>query len=395
MFQFMTATRIIFGEGALSHSLSMLNQFGYSALVVTGKDEQRAAPLLGYLKQQGMRYQQLSVHGEPLIAMVEEMAAAGRVFKPDIVIAVGGGSVMDVGKALSALIPNQGSVYDYVEVVGRALPLTAKPLPCIAVPTTAGTGSEVTRNAVLISAQENVKAALRSTDLIPDMAIIDPTLTYGTDKELSARCGMDAFTHLMEAYVCGDPNPLTDMVCEEGLRRLAPAIIHACEEDDPKARADMAFASMLGGMAQSNAKLGAAHGLAAALGGMLDAPHGAITAQLAPYVMAENILAAREAGRITLLNRYRQLAVILTGRQNAEPSDGIVWVQRTLKRLSLPSLCHYGLCEAVFDDVAVQALRSSSIKGNAMPLNHERLVNIMRRMCKQEPIHEHSHSLSD
>ncbi|WP_026025217.1 iron-containing alcohol dehydrogenase, partial [Enterovibrio norvegicus] len=115
MFQFMTATRIIFGEGALSHSLSMLNQFGYSALVVTGKDEQRAAPLLGYLKQQGMRYQQLSVHGEPLIAMVEEMAAAGRVFKPDMVIAVGGGSVMDVGKALSALIPNQGSVYDYVE----------------------------------------------------------------------------------------------------------------------------------------------------------------------------------------------------------------------------------------------------------------------------------------
>ncbi|MEZ9526348.1 iron-containing alcohol dehydrogenase [Enterovibrio norvegicus] len=388
MFQFMTATRIIFGEGALSNSLSMLNQFGYSALVVTGKDEQRAAPLLGYLKQQGMRYQQLSVHGEPLIAMVEEMAAAGRVFKPDMVIAVGGGSVMDVGKALSALIPNQGSVYDYVEVVGRALPLTAKPLPCIAVPTTAGTGSEVTRNAVLISAQENVKAALRSPDLIPDMAIIDPTLTYGTDKELSARCGMDAFTHLMEAYVCGDPNPLTDMVCEEGLRRLAPAIIHACEEDDPKARADMAFASMLGGMAQSNAKLGAAHGLAAALGGMLDAPHGAITAQLAPYVMAENILAAREAGRITLLNRYRQLAVILTGRQNAEPSDGIVWVQRTLKRLGLPLLTELGLCETLFDDVASTAMRSSSIKGNPLPLSKDRLVHILERVCQSESVAE-------
>ncbi|MBE1273812.1 iron-containing alcohol dehydrogenase [Enterovibrio baiacu] len=388
MFQFMTATRIIFGEGALSNSLSMLNQFGYSALVVTGKDEQRAAPLLGYLKQQGIRYQQLSVHGEPLIAMVEEMAATGRVFKPDMVIAVGGGSVMDVGKALSALIPNQGSVYDYVEVVGRALPLTAKPLPCIAVPTTAGTGSEVTRNAVLISAQENVKAALRSTDLIPDMAIIDPTLTYGTDKELSARCGMDAFTHLMEAYVCGDPNPLTDMVCEEGLRRLAPAIIHACEEDDPKARADMAFASMLGGMAQSNAKLGAAHGLAAALGGMLDAPHGAITAQLAPYVMAENILAAREAGRITLLNRYRQLAVILTGRQNAEPSDGIVWVQRTLKRLGLPLLTELGLCDTLFEDVASTAMRSSSIKGNPLPLSKDRLMHILERVCQAENIAE-------
>lgn len=261
-----------------------------------------------------------------------------------------------------------------------------KALPCITIPTTAGTGSEVTRNAVLISAQENVKAALRSTELIPDVAIIDPTLTYGMDKTLSARCGMDAFTHLMEAYVCGEPNPLTDMVCEEGLRRLAPAIIHACEDDDPKARADMAFASMLGGMAQSNAKLGAAHGLAAALGGMLDAPHGVITAQLAPYVMAENIMAARDAGRISLLNRYRQLACILTGRHNAEPSDGIIWVQRTLKRLEIPSLCDYGLCDSAFEQAAKQAMKSSSIKGNALPLSEERLMNILERMCHQDEV---------
>ncbi|CZF78347.1 1,3-propanediol dehydrogenase [Grimontia celer] len=390
MFQFMTATRIIFGEGALNNSFSIFNNYGYSALVVTGRDDQRADSLLAYLSQQNIRYQRLAVHDEPLIAMVEEMAAAGRLFKPDMVIAIGGGSVMDVGKALSALIPNQGSVYDYVEVVGRALPLTAKPLPCIAIPTTAGTGSEVTRNAVMISAQENVKAAIRSPDLIPDVAIIDPTLTYGADKSLSARCGMDAFTHLMEAYVCGEPNPLTDMICEEGLRRLAPAIIHACEDDDPKARADMAFASMLGGMAQSNAKLGAAHGLAAALGAVLDAPHGAITAQLAPYVMAENILAAREAGRISLLNRYRQLACILTGRMNAEPSDGIVWVQRILRRLDLETLPQLGLCDTMFEEVAVSALRSSSIKGNPLPLSESRLIHILQQVCQFSNLEESS-----
>lgn len=390
MFQFMTATRIIFGEGALNNSFSIFNNYGYSALVVTGRDDQRADPLLAYLSQQNIRYQRLAVHDEPLIAMVEEMAAAGRLFKPDMVIAIGGGSVMDVGKALSGLIPNQGSVYDYVEVVGRALPLTAKPLPCIAIPTTAGTGSEVTRNAVMISAQENVKAAIRSPDLIPDVAIIDPTLTYGTEKSLSARCGMDAFTHLMEAYVCGEPNPLTDMICEEGLRRLAPAIIHACEDDDPKARADMAFASMLGGMAQSNAKLGAAHGLAAALGAVLDAAHGAITAQLAPYVMAENILAAREAGRISLLNRYRQLACILTGRMNAEPSDGIVWVQRILRRLDLETLPQLGLCETMFEKVAVSALRSSSIKGNPLPLSESRLIHILQQVCQSSNLEESS-----
>ncbi|MGR5141234.1 iron-containing alcohol dehydrogenase [Photobacterium sp. DNB23_23_1] len=382
MFQFMTATRIIFGEGALNNSLSTLNQFGYSVLLVTGRDSVRAESLISYFKQQGMRYQQVAVHGEPLIAMVEEMAAMGRKFRPDMVLAIGGGSVLDAGKALAALIPNQGSVYDYVEVVGRNVPLQAKPIPFIAVPTTAGTGSEVSKNAVLRSAQENVKVGLRSADMLPDLAIVDPTLTYGMDPIMSGCCGMDAFTHLMESYVCGDPNPLTDMVCEEGLRRLSGAILAACEDDDPRARSDMAFAAMLGGMALANAKLGAAHGLASSLGGRLQAPHGLITAQLAPYVMQENVLAAREAGRADVLNRYRQLACILTGRMNAEIIDGINWTRRTLKRLNLPSVVDYGFCNVMFDEVAEDALLSNSIKGNPLPLNKERLLSILNQICQ-------------
>lgn len=381
MFHFMTASRIIFGEGALVNSLTSLNQFGYSVLLVTGRDSQRAEPLIHYFKQQGMRYQQVAVHGEPLIAMVEELAAMGRKFRPDMVLAIGGGSVLDTGKALAALIPNQGSVYDYVEVVGRNVPLQAKPIPFIAVPTTAGTGAEVSKNAVLRSAQENVKVSLRSPDMLPDLAIVDPTLTYGMDPVMSGCCGMDAFTHLMESYVCGDPNPLTDMVCEEGLRRLAGAILPACEDDDPRARADMSFAALLGGMALANAKLGAAHGLASSLGGRLDAPHGLITAQLAPYVMQENVLAAREAGRGDVLNRYRQLACILTGRMNAEIIDGVMWTKRTLKRLNLPYVSDYGLCEVSFDAVAEDALLSNAIKGNPLPLNKSRLLSILHHMC--------------
>ena len=382
MFQFMTATRIIFGEGALNNSLSTLNQFGYSVLLVTGRDSARAEPLISYFKQQGMRYQQVAVHGEPLIAMVEEMAAMGRKFRPDMVLAIGGGSVLDTGKALAALIPNQGSVYDYVEVVGRNVPLQAKPIPFIAVPTTAGTGSEVSKSAVLRSAQENVKVGLRSPDMLPDLAIVDPTLSYGMDPVMSGCCGMDAFTHLMESYVCGEPNPLTDMVCEEGLRRLSGAILAACEDDDPRARSDMAFAAMLGGMALANAKLGAAHGLASSLGGRLQAPHGLITAQLAPYVMQENVLAAREAGRADVLNRYRQLACILTGRMNAEIVDGIDWTKRTLKRLNLPSVTEYGFCNVMFDEVAEDALLSNSIKGNPLPLNKDRLMSILNQICQ-------------
>ncbi|MEJ2762469.1 iron-containing alcohol dehydrogenase [Photobacterium sp. MCCC 1A19761] len=381
MFQFMTSTRIIFGEGALTNSLSSLNQFGYSVLLVTGKDSERAEPVINYLKQQSMRYQQVAVHGEPLIAMIEEMAAMGRKFRPDMVLAIGGGSVLDAGKALAALIPNQGSVYDYVEVVGRNVPLQAKPLPFIAVPTTAGTGSEVSKNAVLRSAQEQVKVSLRGPEMLADLAIVDPTLTYGMDPIMSGYCGMDAFSHLMEAYVCGEPNPLTDMVCEEGLRRLSGSLLAACEDDDPRARADMSFAAMLGGMALANGKLGAAHGLASALGGRLEAPHGLITAQLVPFVMQENVSAAREAGRTDVLDRYRQLACILTGRINAEIIDGILWARRTLKRLGLPALSSYGLCDMMFDEVADNALRSNAIKGNPLPLNKQRLVSILDQVC--------------
>ncbi|WP_372378293.1 iron-containing alcohol dehydrogenase [Vibrio natriegens] len=381
MFQFMTATRIIFGEGALQSSLSIINQFGYSVLLVTGRDTQRAIPILNYLKAQGMRYQHVAITGEPNITMVEETAILGRKFKPDMVIAIGGGSVLDMGKALAAIIPNHGDVYDYVEVVGRNVPLKAKPLHFIAIPTTASTGSEVTRNAVLKSGQDKVKVSLRSPDMLADVAIVDPTLTYDTDPYTSGRGAMDAFTHLMEAYVCGEPNPLTDMVCEEGLRRLSRSVIAGCKHNDHKARSDLSFAALLGGMAITNAKLGAAHGLAAALGGKLDAPHSVITARLAPHVMQENIDAAKKAGRTDVINRYRKLAQLVTGRTNANEHDGVLWVKMVLDKLELPSLGQFGVCQTSFEQVASDALKSVAIKGNPLPLNHERLTYILKQVC--------------
>ncbi|AXT70597.1 alcohol dehydrogenase [Vibrio sp. dhg] len=381
MFQFMTATRIIFGEGALQSSLSIINQFGYSVLLVTGRDTQRAIPILNYLKAQGMRYQHVAITGEPNITMVEETAILGRKFKPDMVIAIGGGSVLDMGKALAAIIPNHGDVYDYVEVVGRNVPLKAKPLHFIAIPTTASTGSEVTRNAVLKSGQDKVKVSLRSPDMLADVAIVDPTLTYDTDPYTSGRGAMDAFTHLMEAYVCGEPNPLTDMVCEEGLRRLSCSVIAGCKHNDHKARSDLSFAALLGGMAITNAKLGAAHGLAAALGGKLDAPHSVITARLAPHVMQENIDAAKKAGRTDVINRYRKLAQLVTGRTNANEHDGVLWVKMVLDKLELPSLGQFGVCQTSFEQVASDALKSVAIKGNPLPLNQERLIYILKQVC--------------
>lgn len=382
MFQFMTSTRIIFGEGALQSSLSTLNQFGYSVLLVTGKNLQRANSVIQYLKLQNMRYQHVAISGEPNITMVEETALAGRKFQPDMVVAMGGGSVLDMGKALAAIIPNQGDVYDYVEVVGRSVPLKSKPLPFIAIPTTASTGSEVTKNAVLRSGQDQVKVSLRSPEMLADVAIVDPTLTYGTDPYVSGRGAMDAFTHLMEAYVCGEPNPLTDMICEEGLRRLSQSVIAACMQDDHKARADISFAAMLGGMAITNAKLGAAHGLASALGGKLNAPHSVITARLAPYVMSENINAAQRAGRNDLLQRYTKLAQVLTGRVNAHREDSVLWVRMMLEKLEIPALDEFGVCSTSFEQVAEDTLKSVAIKGNPLPLTEERLIYILEQVCQ-------------
>ncbi len=381
MFQFMTSNRIVFGEGALERSLSLIKQYGYSVLLVSGKQSERARPVIDYLNEHNLRYQHVAITGEPNITMVEETAIVGRRFLPSLVVAIGGGSVLDMGKALAAIIPNQGNVYDYVEVVGRCVPLKTKPLPMIAIPTTASTGSEVTRKAVLKSGQDKVKVSLRSPDMIPDVAIVDPTLTYGMDTYTSGRGAMETFTHLMESYVCGDPNPLTDMICEEGVRKLSRAILPACLKDDQQARADLSFAAMLGGMASTNAKLGAAHGLASALCGKLEAPHSVITARLAPYVMLENVNAARLAGRGDILLRYTHLAELLTGNVGAKIDDGIAWVEDMLDTLRLPDISNFGVCRTSFERVAEDALKSNSIKGNPIPLTKERLVYILNQVC--------------
>ncbi|NOI67489.1 iron-containing alcohol dehydrogenase [Vibrio sp. 99-8-1] len=384
MFQFMTSTRIVFGEGVLSSSLSVLNQYGYSVLLVSGRNTQRAKPVLNYLKQQKMRYQHVSISGEPNITMVEETAVIGRRFKPDMVVSIGGGSAIDMGKALAAIIPNQGDVYDYVEVVGRSVPLKTKPLPFIAIPTTASTGSEVTNKSVLRSGQDKVKVSLRSADILPDVAIVDPSLTVGASSDIAYRGAMETFTHLMEAYVCGDPNPLTDMICEEGIRKLSGALTLLTSDDAKFPYSDLAFSSMLGGMAISNAKLGAAHGLASSLGGKITVPHSVITARLAPYVMQENISVAREGGRDDILQRYRTIARLVTNNQHANEQDAVDWIKTTLECLKLPSLTDFGICMTSFRTVALDAMQSASIKGNPIPLTEERLIFILEQVCTCE-----------
>ena len=268
-FEFATATRIIFGTGALKEVGGIAASFGQRALVVTGRSADRATSLLDLLRDAGVEAVTFEVPGEPTTDIVREGTEAARAADCDLVIAIGGGSAIDAGKAIAALLTNGGVPLDYLEVIGRGQPITKPAAPCIAIPTTAGTGAEVTRNAVLASPEHRVKVSLRSPLMLPRVALVDPALTYSMPPAITASTGLDAFTQVLEPYVSHLANPLTDTLCREGLMRAAIALPRAFEDGgDVEAREDMALASSSAGLALANAKLGAVHGFAGVLGGM-------------------------------------------------------------------------------------------------------------------------------
>jgi alcohol dehydrogenase class IV len=268
---------------------------------------------------------------------------------------------------------------DYLEVVGKGLPLERPGLPCIAVPTTAGTGAEVTRNAVIAVPERKVKVSLRNPWLLPRAALIDPELTLGLPPAVTAATGMDALTQVVEPYVCSRANPLTDGFCREGMRRAGRSLRAAFAEGGLGAREDMCLASLCGGLALANAGLGAVHGFAAPLGGLLAAPHGAVCARLLPVVMRANIRALRARGpEAPSLQRYGEIAALLTGRENAAPEEGADWTQRLAGDLRIPPLRSWGLSVSDFDTVADNARRASSMKANPVALSPEELMEILR-----------------
>jgi alcohol dehydrogenase class IV len=322
-----------------------------------------------------------SVSGEPTLETVLSGARLAREEACKVVIGFGGGSVIDAGKAIAALVTNQGILLDYLEVVGKGQLLAQPPAPYIAIPTTAGTGAEVTRNAVLTSPDHRVKVSLRSPQMLPRLAVVDPELTCSLPPHLTAGTGLDALTQLVEPYVCNGPNPVTDALCREGMRRVACSLRRACSEgSDIQAREDMALASLFGGMALANARLGAVHGLAGPLGGMFPVPHGMICARLLPLVMETNIGALQtRAPESPVLERFAEVARILTGQSAATVADGPAWLQRLCTDLEVPPLSRFGLTGKDIPQVALQAQKASSMKGNPIGLSEVELADILHR----------------
>ena len=385
-FAFSTAGRIIFGAGTANRVAGEAAGLGRHALLVTGSSPDRAIRLRKKFSAGGVACTLYQIPHEPDVASVDAGARQARELKCDVVIGFGGGSVMDGAKAIAALITNQSPILDYLEVVGNAMPLDRLPVPCIAVPTTAGTGSEVTRNAVIRSPQHRIKVSMRSPGMLPDLAVVDPELTLSLPPEITAATGFDALTQLLEAFVSTKANPLTDGLCREGLARCARSLKTAYHKGgDLTARTDMAIASLFSGLALANAGLGAVHGIAGPLGGMIGAPHGAVCACLLPVVFAANFEIMNQASQDShKLERFQEVARLLTGHGQATAQDGITWLQATARELRIPPLARWGLSAADIPELAGHALRASSMRGNPVPLGQPDIEQAIRLAMREE-----------
>lgn len=380
-FEFATATRIVFGPGKLRELGPAARSMGRRALIVTGRNPERADRAAALLEAEGVGAVTFHGNGEPTLDEIKRGVKLATEERCDLIIGLGGGSALDAAKAIAALITNPGELLSYLEVIGSGKPLPRPAAPCITVPTTAGTGTEVTRNAVLASPEHRVKVSLRSAFMLPRLALVDPELTYDLPRSITASTGLDALTQLIEAFVCIRANPVTDGFCVEGIRRAAASLRVAYEKgSDPKARKDMSLAALLSGLALANAGLGAVHGFAAPIGGMFSAPHGAICAALLPHCMETNINAlGQRSGNAETMQRFEFVGQLLTGKATAKADDGVAWLKVLCQELQIPPLRTYGIRREDFPVLIEKAAVASSMKANPVQLTAGELTAILER----------------
>ena len=370
-FGFATATEISFGRGAAHGSIARIATFGRNALVVTGATSDRAGWLIDELKAEGVATAVFSVPKEPDVDLISAGIAAAQGC--DVVIAIGGGAAIDAGKAIAALVPAQGDMMDYLEVVGKGLPLETNPLPFVAIPTTAGTGAEATRNAVINVPSHRRKVSLRDVRMLPRLAIVDPALTDNCPKPITLASGLDAVTQVIEPYICSRANPMTDALCRDAIPRGMKALARLMENEDPAARNDMALTSLYGGIALANAGLGVVHGLAGPLGGLSNAAHGAICGALLPHGLAMN---DAQCGGHPRIAEVRQWIADALGCDTGIAFENLEQWSKSNGLLGLDAL---GVSEEDRHKAAQDAATSSSMKANPVALTSAHLAEIMEK----------------
>lgn len=382
--------RIVFGAGAVAQLPALVCQYGRKALIVTGARSFRASAhwdrLIAGLAERGAQFEHLAVSGEPSPDLVDEAVARFAGQGIEVVLGIGGGSVLDAAKAVAGLLPHGASVMDYLEGVGRNLVYAGPATPFIAAPTTAGTGSEATKNAVLsVRGEKGFKKSFRHDALVPEYAVIDPDLLATCPPELVAADGMDAFTQLLESYVSLRSGPLTDALAWSGMEAFRDGFFDAWRGGDGEAarsgRAGIAYASLMSGITLAQAGLGSVHGLASPLGAFFPIPHGLACGTLLAEATAMNVRALAERDPLNpALAKYAQVGRLLTGSDRADDDARAALVdllREWTATLDLPRLGAYGLAET---DVArvVANSRGNSMLTNPLVLTDEEIGEIVR-----------------
>ena len=376
---FATAGRVLFGWGKIYQLAELISAWGKNAFLVRGKSKSYGQPFYAELEKAGVNITEYSVSSEPEANTISEAVSLARNKGCEFVIAFGGGSVIDTGKAVSALLTNEGDLLDYLEVIGKGLPLKYPSAHFIAMPTTSGTGSEVTKNAVINVPEKKVKVSIRSNFLLPSIALVDPQFTTKLPAEITASSGMDAFIQVIEPYVCNAPNAMVDMFCKDAIPRAASALPRAYKNGrDIEARINMSWVSLMGGLSLANAKLGAVHGFAGPIGGMYHSPHGAICAALLTAVIKVNCeLLAKSSDGDVILKRYIEVFRWVTGSEHASIKDGIQWFDELCKALNIQPLRKFGVQRSDFEEIIEKSSRSSSMRGNPVQLGAREMSRIL------------------
>jgi alcohol dehydrogenase class IV len=376
-FQLLLPPRILFGRGEAGKTAGLAAGLSRSAFLVHGRDAARAGWLIRDLETAGVAVTPFACPKEPDLPLLEAALAAARSCGAGVVLGLGGGAAIDLAKAVAGLAPGQGAVLDHLEGVGRALPLTATPLPFIALPTTAGTGSEATKNAVIDVPAHRRKVSLRDDRMMARVAIVDPALTDGCPRGVTLASGLDALTQVIEPYLCARPNPATDALARAAIPQGMSALVRLMEGEDTAARDAMAWVSLAGGIALANAGLGAVHALAGVIGGMTGAAHGAICGTLLPFVLQANAQALPPNHPVRA--RFEEVDALLSAGFGPAPgpAPGSAALHAWSRKAGLPGLDALGLQKDSHPAVAEAAISASSMRANPVALPVEALCQVL------------------
>jgi alcohol dehydrogenase class IV len=383
-FQFASLPKIFFKSGILSELPGMIGRFGNKVLVVTGKhsflNSVQSEKLFNDLKQKGITYHVLKVEREPSPQLIDHAVRRFKGEKIDLIVGIGGGSVLDAGKAVSAMLYKSESITEFLEVVGSKEHPGTK-IPFIAVPTTSGTGSEATKNAVITQIGENgFKRSLRHDNFIPDIALVDPELTLHCPAHITAASGMDCFTQLTEAYLSDKASEYTDALALSGLKHIKSSLVSSCfDGENLTYRSGMSFAATTSGICLANAGLGVVHGFASSLGGRYNIPHGLICGTLMASANEVSVRKLRQnpEGK-TSLAKYAILGELFLdekGKTSDHYIDGFIdYLHQLTETLGLNRLGHYGVEEKDLDQIC----RSTENKNNPVKLGPEEMKELIK-----------------